>query len=192
MGADRGVGFDIAENMVSSANVSTKKLGMNCTFLATDILDIDSSHYGAFDFIFVTVGALTWFDDLKAFFEKVSNCLRVGGCLIINEMHPVTNILAMQGEENFDAASPNKLVNSYFKSDPWIENKGMSYMADPSKEYTKTFYSYSHTFGDIVNAIVNSNMQISRIREFEHDASGSFSDLDKNGIPLSYILVARK
>ncbi|HEX2973635.1 MAG TPA: class I SAM-dependent methyltransferase [Tepidisphaeraceae bacterium] len=192
MGAAYGVGFDIAENMVSFANTTAKNLRMNCTFLATDILNIDSSFHGTFDYIFVTVGALTWFDDLNAFFGVVSRCLKEGGCLIINEMHPVTNMLAMKGEENFDAASPSKLVNPYFKCDPWIENKGMSYMSDPAKEYTKTFYSYTHTFGGIVNAIVNSDMQISRVKEYEHDISESFSELDNKGIPMSYVLVAKR
>lgn len=192
MGAERGVGFDIAENMVSFANMTAKKLKMNCSFVATDILEIDKSYSKAFDYIFITIGAITWFDDLNAFFQKVSDCLKDGGYLIINEMHPITNMLAMNGEENFDIASPNKLVNSYFKCDPWIENNGMSYMSDASKEYKETFYSYSHTLADILNAIVKSNMQIKKLKEFEHDISGSFSELSYKGIPLSYILVANK
>ncbi|HEX9058913.1 MAG TPA: class I SAM-dependent methyltransferase [Clostridia bacterium] len=192
IGAEYGVGFDIAENMVSFANMAAKNLQMNCNFVATDILNIDKSYYKAFDFIFITIGALTWFDDLEAFFGKVSDCLKDGGYLIINEAHPVANMLGINGEENFDASSPNKLVNSYFKCDPWIENQGMSYMSDPSKEYKETFYSYSHTFADILNAIIKSNMQLKKLKEFEHDISGSFSELNFKGIPLSYILVANK
>ncbi|MCX7746575.1 MAG: class I SAM-dependent methyltransferase [Clostridia bacterium] len=192
MGAKYGVGFDIAENMVSFANKTAKNLQLNCTFVATDILDIDTSYDGMFDFIFITIGAITWFNDLKAFFDKVSNCLKDGGYLIINEMHPVANMLAMNGEENFDASSPNKLVNSYFRCDPWIENNGMGYMSDPSKEYKKTFYSYSHTLADILNAIIKSNMQIKKLKEIEYDISGSFYELSHKGIPLSYVLVANK
>ena len=192
MGAEYGVGFDIAENMISTANMTAKRLKMNCTFVVTDILDIDNSYYETFDYIFITIGAITWFEDLKAFFNKVSSCLKDGGYLIINEMHPVTGMLAMKGEDNFDEFLPNKLVNSYFKCDPWIENNGISYMSDSSKEYKKTFYSYSHTFADILNAIIESNMIIKKLKEFEYDISGSFSELDNKGIPLSYILVGNK
>lgn len=79
MGAAYGVGFDIAENQISFANMIAKELQMNCTFIATDILEIDNKFYNTFDYIFITIGALTWFQDLNAFFKKVSECLKEGG-----------------------------------------------------------------------------------------------------------------
>ena len=51
MGAERAVGFDIAENMVSFANEAAEQLRLNCTFVATDILEIAGSYYGMFDYI---------------------------------------------------------------------------------------------------------------------------------------------
>ncbi len=192
MGAEYGVGFDIAENMVSFANITAMDLKMNCTFVATDILDIDSTYHGTFDYIFITIGALTWFNDLKVFFNKVASCLKDGGYLIINEMHPFTGMLAMEGEENYDASIPNKLINSYFRQEPWIENNGMGYMSDSSMEYKKTFYSYSHTFADIMNSIIDNGMQIRKLKEFESDISFSFCNLSDKGIPLSYILISQK
>ena len=91
-GASSGIGFDIAENMVFFANNTAKELRVNCTFIATNILEIDEQFHNNFDYIFVTIGALTWFQDLAEFFQKVSLCLKQGGRLIINEVHPVTNI----------------------------------------------------------------------------------------------------
>ncbi|MHB1485559.1 MAG: class I SAM-dependent methyltransferase [Saccharofermentanales bacterium] len=192
MGAECGVGFDIAENMVSFANSTAKELQMNCSFVATDIFNIDSAYYGAFDYILITIGALTWFEDLKAFFNKTASCLKDGGYLVINEKHPVTDMLAMEGEENFDASLPDKLINSYFRQEPWIESNGMGYMSDSSKDYKKTFYSYSHTFADIMNAIIDNGMQIRKLKEFDFDISSSFCNLDHKGIPLSYILISQK
>lgn len=192
MGAEAGVGFDIAENMISFANATAKELQMNCSFVATDILDIDSSYYEKFDYIFITVGAITWFKDLKVFFSKVESCLKAGGYLMIHEQHPVTDMLAIEGEENYDAASPNKLVNSYFRQEPWIENNGMGYMSDSSKTYKRTFYSYSHNMSDILNAITDNGMQIRKLKEFDFDVSSSFNKLNKKGIPLSYILISQK
>jgi SAM-dependent methyltransferase len=192
MGAEFGIGFDITENMTSFANMIAKKLQMNCTFVATDILDIDRKYYDKFDYIFITIGALTWFDDLKAFFEKVYDCLKDGGYMIINEKHPVSDMFAADGEENYDKSVPDKIANSYFKCEPWVEANGMSYMSDPSKEYKRTSYSYSHTFAGIINAIIESDMQIKKLREFDYDISEAFSELNSKGIPLSYILIAQK
>lgn len=192
MGAKHGVGFDIAENQILFANMTAKKLQMNCDFIATDILEIDSSYHNTFDYIFITIGALTWFNDLNAFFNKVYNCLKEGGHVFINERHPITDMLAMKGEENYDPVLPTKLVNSYFKKDPWIESNGMEYMSDSSKEYKNTFYSFSHTFEEIFNAIINSGMRIKKLQEFEYDISESFYELNYKGIPLSYILILSK
>ena len=192
MGAKYGVGFDIAENQVAFANMTAQELQMNCTFIAADILEIDNSFYNTFDFIFITIGAITWFKDINAFFEKVSACLKEGGYVFINEQHPVTDMLAAEGEENYDPSSPEKLVNSYFKNEPWIENNGMEYMSDSTKEYKNTFYSFPHTFADILNAIIKSGLQIKKLKEFEYDISGLFPDLNNRGIPLSYILIAGK
>ncbi|AQS06501.1 class I SAM-dependent methyltransferase [Clostridium beijerinckii] len=190
-GAKQGVGFDIAENMVSFANETAKKAKANCLFIATNILDIDEKFNNSFDFIFITIGALIWFKDLNLLFDKVSLCLKSGGILVINETHPVTNMLAASGENNYDKEVPNKLVNSYFKEDPWIENSGMSYMSEQSYK-SKTFYSYSHTFSDIVNSLSSNKIVISKLREFQYDMSTSFANLNNLGIPLSYILIAKK
>lgn len=192
LGAASGVGFDIAENMVGFANRMAQELNFNCSFVATDIKGIDEIYHGKFDYVFVTVGALTWFDNLTAFFGKAFACLNAGGTLVIHETHPVANMLALPGEDGYDQSCPNKLANSYFKLDPWIENNGMGYMSDPSKQYKEVFYSYSHTFAEILNEIIQNNMNIKKLKEYEEDISGSFSELSNIGIPLSYLLVAQK
>ncbi len=190
-GAKQGVGFDIAENMVAWANDIAEKTNSKSSFVSVNILDIDAAYHNSFDFIFFTIGAVTWFRDLNKLFEKVSLCLKEGGILLINDMHPVTNMLAFQREDNFDPNVPNKLVNSYFKDDPWVENDGKFYMC--KKVYdSKTFYSYSHTFSSIVNSLSANNLGIIKIREFQHDLSEGLTHLDNQGIPLSYILTARK
>lgn len=121
----------------------------------------------------------------------MSDCLKKDGMLIINEVHPTTNMLGANGEENYDAEVPNKLVNSYFRKEPWIENKGMGYISGESYD-SKTFYSYSHTFSDIINSISINGIYISKLREFEYDIACMFNELGNKGIPLSYILISRK
>ena len=190
-GAKQGVGFDIAENMVSWANETAKKTNTDCNFVASDILAIDKKYCNSFDVIFITIGALTWFEDLNLLFQKISLCLKAGGILIINEVHPITNMLGMPGEDNYDEMSPNKLVNSYFKEEPWIENSGMGYITKSSYK-SKTFTSYSHTLSGIINSLSANRIFISKFREFDYDISSCFGELNNQGIPLSYIMIAKK
>lgn len=190
-GVKSGIGFDIAENMVFYANENAKELGFNCKFEATNILEINEKYNNSFDYIFITVGALTWFEKLPLFFRKVSDCLTAGGIVVINEMHPVSNMLGVVNEDNFDENVPNKLVNSYFKKEPWVEDKGMSYLSGENYE-SKTFYSYSHTFEDIINAMIQNGIYIKKLKEYEKDMTSLFNELSDTGIPLSYILIGSK
>ncbi len=190
LGAAEGIGFDLAENQVEFANRTARALHMNCTFVATDILQIPASYDDKFDFLLITIGVLCWFQDLRLFFAKAAHCLKQGGIVLIHEQHPVTNMLALPGEENYDADRPGTLVNSYFQS-TWIENDGMPYMT--GKQYaSKTFTSYTHSLSAIFTAAMDSRLHVAKYQEFERDLSGDFAAVENKGIPLSYILKLSK
>jgi ubiquinone/menaquinone biosynthesis C-methylase UbiE len=132
-GANAGVGFDIAENIIEQARDTAEKLNMkNCDFVACNILEIPESYHDQFDFVFFTIGAITWFEDLSLLFNKVAKCLKKGGLLLINDFHPLMNMLPLPGDDCFDPENLNQLAFSYFRKEPWIENNGQMYM---SKNY---------------------------------------------------------
>ena len=189
-GAKEGFGFDIAENQTDFANKKAEELGINCRFIPINILDIDDKYYNRFDLIVVTVGAISWFKNLDDFFCIVSKCLLINGILIINEMHPVTNMLGAPEEADFDKSDPAKLINSYFKKE-WIENSGIYYLTKKRYE-SKTFISYTHPFTKIINAICKSGLKIIGLDEFDNDISDLFTYLDNKEIPLSFILEVQK
>jgi SAM-dependent methyltransferase len=189
-GAKEGYGFDIAENQIKFAAEKNQSLGLNCKFVATNILSIGMEYHNRFDLIIITIGALCWFKDLDEFFTVVSDCLTKGGVLIINEQHPIANMLGAPGEENYDENAQKNLVNSYFEKE-WMENDGSYYIT--KKVYkSKTFISYTHPLSAIMRAISGNGMDIYDMQEFDYDISGMFEHLDHQGIPLSYILEARK
>lgn len=188
-GAKEGIGFDIAENQVRFANESAKALNSNCRFVAKNILEIGNEFYDQFDLIIITIGVLCWFKDLYAFFEKVSKCLKKDGCLIINEQHPVTNMLSADGDQNYKREMPANITYSYFEKE-WIENEGMYYITKKSYK-SKTFINYTHSFSEIIGSMCKAGMYIIGLQEFDYDISGMFEELNHIGIPLSYILEAR-
>ena len=190
LNAQSGVGFDIAENIIAQAIETAKKANIeNCKFVACDILEIPPNYHNEFDFIFFTIGAITWFKDLELLFKKVSDCLKPGGTLMIHDFHPFMNMLAMPGEPEYDEDILNRVAHSYFRETPWIENEGMGYM---SQSYpSKTFISFSHTMGSIINNVGKSQMRVKRLKEFDYDI-GMSDAYDGKGMPLSFILVADK
>ncbi len=189
LGASSGVGFDIATNIIDQANYNSKKSGYNCEFIACNILEIESSHYNTFDYIFLTAGSLCWFENPSALFNVVYRCLKTDGVLIINEIHPFTNMLPFPGEEKYDASHLNRIQYKYFNNDPWIGNSGVSYM---SKQYeSKTFTSFTHTTSKIINSVIDSGLTLSKFDEHEVDVGGA-KVYNEMGYPLSYTLVAKK
>lgn len=189
-GAKEGVGFDIAENQVAFANSTANELDLHCRFHARNILDIDSEYAGLFDMAIITIGALCWFKDLDKFFAVVSCCMKKDGILLINEQHPVANMLGAPGDEKYIEEYPLNICNSYFSKE-WIENGGMYYMTKKSYE-SKTFVNYTHALSEIMEAMCKNGMHIIGFKEFDYDISGMFESLNHKGVPLSYVLEAKK
>ena len=149
--ARKGIGFDIAENQVAFANEKARELGLPCTFEAVNIYDIDDRYREQFDVALITIGALCWFDDLDRFFAVVAKCMKPGAVIVINEQHPFTNMLAVEGDELYDPEHRTASHYSYFEHE-WIGNEGMYYMTQ--KRYrSKTFTDYTHPMSEIISGM---------------------------------------
>ena len=191
LGADSGVGFDIAENIIAQAKNTAAKAGIeNCEFVACNILDIPAEYHGRFDIALLTVGAICWFKDLEQLFGKVAECLNNDGLLIMQEMHPVEYMLAVPGEEGFDPDDLNRFAHSYFRKEPWIDT-GMGYMSG-DYESANTFTSFSHTLSDIINALSANGIKTVKFNEYDYDIAALTDVYDNKGLPLSFILVGEK
>ncbi len=188
-GAKNGVGFDIAENQIAFANDCAKQLKLDCKFIATNIYDI-KDYENSFDFALITIGALCWFKDLNGFFKIIAKTLKKGGSIVINETHPMVNMLPMEGDEEYDANHPLELSLSYFEHE-WRNNWGMDYIAGKNYE-SKTFIDYTHSLSEIMGAMCKNGIYITNFEEFDYDLGVGLSDLDGKRFPLSMIIEGKK
>lgn len=188
-GAGYGAGFDIAGNILEQARDNAHRAGIfNCDFVQGDLLAIPDTWKDQFDFIFTTVGALTWFHDLGPVFKKAADCLKAGGMLLINDIHPLMNLLPTPDEEPYDPNLPGKITYPYFRDEPWIENDGMFYIS--GKYASKTFTSFSHTLEHIFTNLLKNGFTLTKFREFDYDV-GLTDVYNGMKLPLSYLLTAR-
>jgi SAM-dependent methyltransferase len=189
-GAESGTGFDIAENFINEANRIATLNSINFNFICINILNIGNEYKEKFDLVFCSIGTLCWFKNLSNFFKTVNFVLKPNGIILINETHPILNIFSMEGEDEYDKNQPEKITYSYFKNDPWIENDGIDYVGN-TKYKSKTFTSFSHTFSEIINTMVDSRIQIEKVNEYNYSLD-NFALLDKGKIPLSMIITGKK
>ena len=188
--ADKGIGFDIAENQIVFANEKAGELNLPCEFEAVNVYDIDDRHKERFDIVIITIGALCWFNDLDRFFAVVAKCMKPGAVIVINEQHPCTNMLATEGDEPFEPEHRKECHYSYFEHE-WTGNGGMYYITGKSY-HSKTFTDYTHSMSEIISGMCGNGIVITGLQEFDHDISGGFTALDHSGYPLSMIVEGRK
>ena len=188
--ASKGIGFDIAENQVAFANEKAVELQLPCKFVAVNIYDIGDQYKEAFDVVIITIGALCWFKDLDRYFEIVAKCMKPGAVIVINEQHPCTNMLALEGDEEYDSAHLLECKFSYFEHE-WLGNEGMYYMTQKNY-HSKTFTDYTHSMSEIVAGMCRNGIVVTGMQEFDYDISGALEGLNGCGFPLSMIIEGKK
>ena len=170
--------------------LSLVKSGKASKGIGVNVYDIDDRYKEQFDIVIITIGALCWFDDLNRFFAVVAKCMKPGAVIVINEQHPCTNMLASEGDEEFDPEHRTECRFSYFEH-KWTGNGGMYYMTQKSY-HSKTFTDFTHSMSEIISGMCSNGMVITGLQEFDSDISGGFEAIDHSGYPLSMIIQGRK
>jgi ubiquinone/menaquinone biosynthesis C-methylase UbiE len=190
LGARECVGYDISDSFIDEAREMAKKLGYNCSFIRTDVSEIET-HEEYFDLVLFTAGALPWLQDLSLAFKRASQVLKSGGMVIVSDWHPFVGMFAMPGEMDYDPSNPDKIAYSYFRKEPVIEDNGMDYVGGTVYK-SKKFYSFNHTFAEILNALADNGISLARLDESPDDVIGSLGHFKGKGVPLSFRIVAVK
>jgi len=116
--------------------------------------------------------------------------MKDSGKVFIYEQHPFAEMLSSDSDTETD---PLKIVEPYFKSEPYEENEGIDYVGKTVFECPPCYW-FVWTLSDIIMATVESNLTIKYFNEYKDDISESHERNEKAGvgIPLSYILIAEK
>ncbi len=192
IGAKSAVGFDISDDALKEAKELAETSGLKCTFVRTDIYDIDDEYNDRFDLILITVGALAWMPDFVKFFKIVAKMIKPGGNLVIYENHPFHYMFADEGEEGFDPDNPEKIVYDYFRTEPWINTEGIDYIGRVRYK-SRVNYNYSYTISALLNSAIKGGLRIAEFNEYKHNITPDYKLLERNkNIPFCYILVAEK
>jgi len=185
-GADRCLGIDGSKLFIEQAIGYAKSAGhSDIEFCSSDIYDLPEGHQNSFDVAIVTVGVFGWMPDIHRFMEICSSLLVPGGCLLIEELHP---ILGMYEEGN-----PSTIDYSYFNTEPFIDTNGLDYFTH-EKYDAKENFSFHHSLGDIFMSAIASDLQLEHVHELHYNVGNFCADLEfsKSNPPLGIILSWRK
>jgi ubiquinone/menaquinone biosynthesis C-methylase UbiE len=191
LGAGECIGFDITEAVVQEAQERADRSQIDVQFVRSDVYEIGREYENRFDMVYISSGALGWLPDLKMFFAKAASLLKENGQIFIHEIHPFSEMLPF---DDFQGDDFLRIIEPYFKADPYIEYGGLDYVGGEEYDSEVAQYWFVHKLSDIVMGLIENNIQIEHFSESEKDISAGHQRIEKAqaGVPLSYMLVGRK
>jgi SAM-dependent methyltransferase len=191
LGANECVGFDISDVAIQEAQERAERCQFNCQFVRSDIYEIGPEYESQFDVVYLSSGSLGWMPDIMLFFAKAADLLKEDGQIFIHEIHPFSEMLPFDDAEGDDYL---RIVEPYFKSEPYIDYGDLDYVGGAQYTSTKPQYWFVFKLSDILLGLIENQISIEHFSEYETDISAGHKRIEQAqaGIPLSYILIGRK
>ncbi len=191
LGASESIGFDISDLAIQEARERAERCQIDCQYVRSDVYEIGPEYENRFDVVYISAGALGWMPDLGLFFAKAAALLRGNGQIFIHEIHPFSEMMPFDDAEGAD---PLRIVEPYFRAEPYVDYGGLDYVGGSQYASTKAQYWFVHKLSDILMGLVVNQISIEHFSEYETDISAGHKRIEqaRAGIPLSYILIGRK
>ena len=168
--------IDISEENQKYALELAKHANVELRYELGDFTKYENENFnGYFDIAFSEGGILHYFNDLDAFFKKISRYLRVGGTLILNDFHPLRKILSSSTGTDGDYFDDELHVFPVAYEDQFDEAE--------RKDFPKCLLRF-YRLGEIVTAVGQNQMQITELRELQR--------IGNEKIPGEFTLVATR
>ena len=191
LGAGTCIGFDISDEAIKEAQERAQLCHIDCRFVRSDVYEIGDEYNNSFDMVYISTGCLGWLPDLPQFFTRAAALLRPHGRVYMHEIHPFCEMLPFDTSVTDD---PLRIIDRYFKAEPHVEYGGLDYVGNAVYEGKAAQYWFVHTLSDIVTGLIANELSIEYFREYDTAVSPHQKRIEdlKAGVPLSYLMVARK
>jgi SAM-dependent methyltransferase len=165
-------GLDFSAPAVDAAAALARSLGIDATFVVSDVYDAAAAFPGQrFDIVYTGIGALVWLPDIPRWARVVASLLAPGGFFYLVEGHPVAQVLD-------DEAAGLVVARDYFFAGPEMSDWSHTYTDGPALEHVRSV-QFQHGLGEIVSALAAAGLRIEFLHEFGFDAFGRFGSLQR-------------
>lgn len=152
-------GVDLSEKSIESARKLADATGSSGRFIVSELYAGPSVLTERFDIVYTGVGAICWLPDIKAWAKVVAKFLKPGGTFYIREGHPMMWSLDQSIDDEL------RVVEPYFNTgEPLVEAEETSY-AGEGRIHASTTYSWAHSLGDTVTALIDAGLRIELLHE---------------------------
>lgn len=193
----RVTGVDFSPGALRSAALLAERLGLDATWVETDVLDARSAVTGDFDLVYTGIGAINWLPDLDRWAAQVAGLLRTGGTFYIRDGHPALYAIDEDAEDL-------RLRHPYFGGgDAQVWDDDSTYAGDGTVAHART-YQWTHPLSAIVNSLIGAGLRILRLDEHttlpwrfsprmvEVPEGFAWPESERDRVPCTYTIIARK
>jgi SAM-dependent methyltransferase len=195
-------GIDFSEDAVAQARALSTELGIDATFLASDVYTLPERLEGTFDLVYTSYGVLCWLGDLKRWAEVAAGYVQPGGRLIVIDSHPVGNAVADDGLGETHVTLDWPCLPSRA---PIREDSPGSYADRGAQIEHRTRWAWAHGLGEIVQSVLDAGLTLERLDEYTEgycprhegmvqaaDRTWHYPQPHHGRIPQVFSLVARR
>jgi len=164
-------GIDLSSEGIKKAKLLNDELGLDATFIESNLYDVPQNVDGKFDIVFASYGVIGWLPDLKTWGEIISSKLKRGGVFYLIEFHPIVWM--------FDfLQTPPKLTYPYLQKEVIYEEYKGTYTNKDANIISKE-YGWNHGLGEVVSALTEAGLQIEFLHEFQKSPYNSFPEMEE-------------
>lgn len=194
----RVTGVDFSPAALASAAGLAEELGLEVTWVETDVLEARAAVRGDFDLVYTSIGTICWLDDLDRWAAQIAGLLRPGGTFYIRDSHPVLLTIDPDAAElvQRDRYFANGLAQQWFGE--------YTYAGGTKLTATRTF-EWPHPLSEVVNALIGAGLELLRLDEdwrlpwkFSSrmvevgDGDWAWPEGERDRSPATFTVVARK
>jgi ubiquinone/menaquinone biosynthesis C-methylase UbiE len=165
-------GIDFSGEAIRTARSLNAELGLDCTFVESNVYELKEKLSGTFDIVFTSYGAIPWLPDMERWADIVMHFLKPGGTFYMAEFHPAMYML----DEKFE-----ELFYPYFNPGlPFSEEFTGTY-ADPEADIAGLEYFWNHSLSEVINALVSRGLHLEFLNEHPYSPYNCFPDMVQLG-----------
>lgn len=164
----KATGIDFSENAIEAARKINDELGLDVSFVLSDVYSLPEVLEDQFDFVFTTYGAIPWLPDLGKWAEVVAHFLKPGGIFYLAEFHPTLYLF------NFDT---HQVEYGYFTEKTPYEELVTGTYADPAAPIEHKEFFWNHAISEVITPLVDRGLQLLEFKEYDYSPFNCFPNM---------------